>query len=150
MAGATTRRVASRRRAAAGFSLLEVLVAFVILALVATSLFNLFAGSLANVGAADDYSRAVLVAESVLAEVGAAKPLREGTQTGRVEDGRIDWKASVTPWVAPDVSPELERASEALPTRLYRIVVEVAFPAPNGGQRVFVLASTRIGARETQ
>jgi general secretion pathway protein I len=143
-------RCATRCRRAEGFSLLEVLVAFVILALVATSLFNLFAGSLANVGAADDYSRAVLVAESVLAEVGAARPLREGTRTGSVDDGRIDWKASVTPWVAPDVSPELERASETLPTRLYRIVVEVAFPSPNGGQRVFALATTRIGAREAR
>jgi hypothetical protein len=48
------------------------------------------------------------------------------------------------------VSPELERASEALPTRLYRIVVEVAFPSPTGGQRVFALASTRIGPRESR
>ena len=149
MPRANVRRPARRRRTA-GFSLLEVLVAFVILALVATALFNLFAGSLANVGAADDYSRAVLVAESVLAEVGAEKPLREGTRTGRADDGRIDWKASVTPWVAPGVSPELERASETLPTRLFRVVVEVAFPAPGGGQRVFALASTRIGARETR
>ncbi|NDP43950.1 MAG: prepilin-type N-terminal cleavage/methylation domain-containing protein, partial [Aromatoleum sp.] len=45
-----------------GFSLLEVLVAFVILSLVVTALFRVFGGSLANVSAAEDYSRAVIVA----------------------------------------------------------------------------------------
>jgi prepilin-type N-terminal cleavage/methylation domain-containing protein len=49
-----------------GFSLLEVLVAFVILSLVATALFRLFSGALNNASASEDYSRAVLVAESAL------------------------------------------------------------------------------------
>jgi prepilin-type N-terminal cleavage/methylation domain-containing protein len=40
------------RRRNAGFSLLEVLAAFVILALVATALFRLFSGSLQNASAA--------------------------------------------------------------------------------------------------
>ncbi len=133
-----------------GFSLLEVLVAFVILSLVATALFRLFAGSLANVSAADEFSRVALVAESVLAETASAKPLREGTRSGSVEDGGIEWTASVTPWVPPDTDPEVERASESLPTRLYRIVVDVTFPSPAGGRRSFALATTRIGARESR
>ena len=82
------------------------LVAFVILSLVATALFRLFAGSLDNVSAADEYSRVVLVAESVLAETASAKPLREGTRTGSVEDGGIEWSASVTPWVPPGTEPK--------------------------------------------
>ena len=45
-----------------GFSLIEVLVAFVILALVATALFNLFSSSLNNASAAEEWSRAVQVA----------------------------------------------------------------------------------------
>ena len=56
-----------------GFSMLEVLVAFVILALVGTALFRLFSGALNNASAADDYSRAVLVAESVLAEAAGTR-----------------------------------------------------------------------------
>ena len=147
MRPANRRSSTGARMHAAGFSLLEVLVAFVILTLVATSLFRLFAGSLANVSAAEEYSRALLVAESVLAEVGGAKPLREGTRTGSVEDGRIEWKASVEPWLAPGVPPELELASESLPTRLYRVAVEVSFPSPAGGQRTYSLATTRIGPR---
>ena len=68
-----------------GFSLLEVLVAFVILSLVATALFRLFSGALQNVSAADDYSRAVLVAESALAAaaVDAPAPRGDGVRLAR-------------------------------------------------------------------
>jgi general secretion pathway protein I len=134
-------------RQAAGFSLLEVLVAFVILALVATALFRLFSGALANASAADDYSRVVLVAQSALDEA-AAPPLREGTQQGAADDGRISWTARITPYKAPDVPPELEAASEALPLRLWRIVVDVTFSGANGASRTFTLATTRLGAKE--
>lgn len=133
---------------ARGFSLLEVLVAFVILALVATALFRLFSGSLANAAAADDYSRAVLLAESVLAETAAAKPLRELTRNGTAEDGRYAWTASVAPWTPPGVEPDVEAASETLPVRLFRVSVDVTFPSPAGGQRTYALATTRVGARE--
>jgi general secretion pathway protein I len=131
-----------------GFSLLEVLVAFVILALVATALFRLFSGSLANAAAADEYSRAVLVAESVLTETAAAKPLREGTRNGTAEDGRYAWTASVVPWTPPGVEPDVESASETLPIRLFRVTVDVTFPSPAGGQRTYALATTRVGGRE--
>ena len=47
------------RHRTAGFSLLEVLAAFVILALVATALFRLFSGSLSNASAAEEWSRAL-------------------------------------------------------------------------------------------
>jgi general secretion pathway protein I len=125
-----------------------VLVAFVILALVATALFRLFSGALGNASAAGDYSRAVLIAESVLAEAAAARPLREATQTGSADDGRIAWTTRVVPHTPPGVSPDLERAAETMPTRLYRITAEVVFPAPTGGRRTFALATTRIGARD--
>ena len=57
-------RCDSPRSRTRGFSLLEVLVAFVILALVATALFRLFSGALNNASAAEEWSRALLVAES--------------------------------------------------------------------------------------
>lgn len=133
-----------------GFSLLEVLVAFVILSLVATALFRLFSGALNNASAADDYSRAVLVAESALAEAAAAKPLREASQTGSVDDGRVTWKTTVAPYSPPGMPAETERAGEALPLRLFRVTAEVTFAAPSGGERKFELATTRIGMKETK
>jgi general secretion pathway protein I len=133
-----------------GFSLLEVLVAFVILALVATALFRMFSGSLTNVAAADDYSRAVLVAESVLADAAVAQPLREGSQNGTADDGRIAWATQVTPYTAPQVNPDTEKASETMTIRLFRIVAEVTFPAANGKPRTLTLATVRVGARESR
>ena len=139
-----------RPRYARGFSLLEVLVAFVILAAVATALFRLFSGALANASAADEYSRAVLVAESALTAAAATQPLREATETGSADDGRIEWTARVTPYSPPDVPPELEGTTEAMAIRLYRVTVDVTFPSPNGGKRAYALATTRIGPRDAK
>ena len=147
---ARARRAQAQRgpRHARGFSLLEVIVAFVILATVATALFRLFSGALANASAADDYSRAVLVAESALTAAAATQPLKEATETGTADDGRIEWTTRVTPYSPPDVSPELESTREAMAIRLYRVAVDVTFPSPNGGKRTYALATTRIGLRE--
>ena len=133
-----------------GFSMLEVLVAFVILALVGTALFRLFSGALNNAAAAEDYSRAVLVAESVLAEAAGTLPLREASQTGSADDGRIEWTTQVSPYLAPQVNPDTERGSDLLATRLWRVVAEVRFAAPNGKTRTLSLATVRIGARDAQ
>ena len=140
----------SRRRFERGFSLLEVLVAFVILSLVATALFRLFSGALVNASAADDYTHAVLVAESVLAEAAAAQPLIEATNNGTAEDGRISWATRVTPYEPPSLSPDFQRVGELLPRQLYRITAEVTFAAPSGGTRTFTLATLRVGARDAQ
>ena len=133
-----------------GFSLLEVLVAFVILALVATALFRLFSGALVNASAADDYTHAVLVAESVLAEAAAAQPLVETTNSGSADEGRISWTTHVTFYSPPGVSADVERVAESMPTRLYRITADVTFAAPSGGTRTFALATTRVGSRDSR
>jgi len=124
-----------------------VLVAFVVLSLVATAVFRLFSGALGNASAAEEYSRAVLIAQSVESEVEAGT-LREGTQAGEADDGRVRWTVQVSPYEAPDVNPDLARVSETLPLRMYRIVTTVSFPSPNGGQRNISLSTIRLGARE--
>jgi len=130
--------------------MLEVLVAFVILALVGTALFRLFSGALTNAAAADDYSRALLVAESALAEAAGTPPLREGAQSGIADDGRIEWTTRVTPYVAPQANAGAQSGSELLPVALWRVAAEVRFSGPDGKSRTLTLATLRLGSKEAQ
>jgi general secretion pathway protein I len=130
-----------------GFSLLEVLVAFVILSLVATALFRLFGGALGNAAAAHEWSRALLVAESRLTQASLAQPLREGNDQGSDFDGRIQWRTNVAAYEPPNTPDELARQSDQSQTRLYRVSVDVRFPADNGGERVLSLSTLKLGAR---
>jgi general secretion pathway protein I len=141
------RPTVKRTHAHRGFSVLEVLVAFIIVALVVTALFQLFGGALRNASGAGDWTRALLVAQSRLELAASTQPLREASDAGTEPDGRTAWRASVTPYVPPDPNPDLERASESMPTRLYRINVDVTFPGDDGKSRTVSLSTMRIGQR---
>jgi len=130
-----------------GFSLLEVLVAFVILSLVATALFRLFGGALGNAAAADEWSRAALVAETRLTIAANVQPLREASDQGNESDGRVRWETKVAPYDPPSTPDDIARASETMPTRLYRVTVNVHFPSDNGGERTVSLATLKLAQR---
>jgi len=143
-----------RRRGGAkrsrGFSLIEVLAAFVILAVLATTLFRLFSAALANAGASEEWSRAVLVAQSRLAAAASVQPLVEANDEGSDDDGRIRWRTRTSAWEPPDADPELAKISDAMTTRLFRIEVDVRFPGFAGGERSFSLATVRMAAKTLQ
>ena len=141
-------RAAMRARNARGFSLIEVLAAFVILALVATVLFQLFSGALQNASASDEWSRAVLIAQSRLAAAANAQPLVEATERGDDDDGRVKWETRVRAWEPPDVDPELARVSEGMLTRLYRVEVDVRFPGLAATERRFTLSTVKVAAKD--
>jgi general secretion pathway protein I len=132
---------------ARGFSLLEVLAAFVILSLVATALFRLFSTSLNNVSAAEEWSRALLVAQSQLEVAAATQPLCVQDERGVDESGKVRWTSRVVTYTVPDIDQELDRASEQLAMRLYRISVDVAFDGADGRERSLSLATMRLGPR---
>ena len=104
-----------------GFSLLEVLVAFAILSVSLGVLLQVFATGLRNAGVADDYSRATLYAESILAAIGREVPLAEGERSGPVND-RFSWRSTVSAF-AEDMP-----AHEKTQVRAYRVRVEVFWP----------------------
>jgi general secretion pathway protein I len=133
---------------AAGFSLIEVLAAFVILALVGTALFRIFAGALGNASLSDEYSRATLLAESRLASPGVETPLREGTQQGTSDDGKYAFNSSIQPYRPPASTPDLDAAVDLMPVRLWRIAVIVSWPGVAGSDRSIALATVRLAAKE--
>src|SRR5258708_38490103 len=95
-----------KRPRSAGFSLIEVLAAFGILALVATALFRLFSGSLNNASAAEEWSRALLLAEAQLDIAASAQTWKAGTQRGSDGIGRIRWESRVDPYSPPATGPD--------------------------------------------
>ncbi len=140
----------ARSCADAGFSLLEVLVAFVVLALVGTALFRLFGGAMGNAGAAQEWSRATLIAQSRLALAAGAIPLRESTDGGTEDDGRVRWESKVAAYDTPDISPALQEASQSLAQRLYRVSVTVHLPDASGHDRAVTLETVRIGPKDAR
>jgi general secretion pathway protein I len=80
-----------------GFSLLEIVVAFAILALSLGVLLRIFGGAGQIAGTADDYSRAIVVAESLMAAAGIEKPLEPGESTGTLDE-KYHWTLRVEPY----------------------------------------------------
>jgi general secretion pathway protein I len=86
------------RRACRGFSLLEVLVAFTILAMLLGALFQVFSGGLRAARSGDQYTRATIIAQSRLAALGVEQPLREGVASG-TDDDPYHWRVTVSPYL---------------------------------------------------
>ena len=69
-----------------GFSLLEVLVAFVIATLSLAVMYQIFARGITSSVLGGEYAEAVAIAENQLAELGVTKPLDQASTSGTVED----------------------------------------------------------------
>jgi general secretion pathway protein I len=86
------------REPSAGFTLLEVVIALMILGLSIGVLFQTLSTSLGRLADAKGEALAVSVAQSVLARVGADIPLKTGTQTGTYGED-IRWHVNIEPYV---------------------------------------------------
>lgn len=84
-----------------GYSLIEVIVAFALLALVLTLLLGSLSGAARQVRGADESTRATLHAQSLLAVQGMEQPLVPGQQQGSLEDGHFRWSLDVRPYDEP-------------------------------------------------
>lgn len=118
VSGKCSRLLCSRSRQS-GFTLLEVIIAFVIMALVFGAVFNTFSIGLRNATLAGDYAGAVVHAEAKLAQIGVEEPLEEGLKSGRF-DALYGWQQLIRP-----VVEESETASETTGRRLYEVSVMV-------------------------
>jgi general secretion pathway protein I len=136
-----------RRRFAAqkGVTLIEVLVAFVVLALTMGVILQIFSGGLRNARLTDTYTRALLLAESRLEVVGTEQPLVAGETTGRLGND-LSWRVRITPWWngTGEVQPSASPAGDAQMRRnLYEVKVRVAWQA-NGRERAVDLTTLRM------
>ena len=124
-------------RSQQGFTLIEILVAFMILALTLTVIFRIFSGGLRNVALSEDYARAVLVAESQLSSAGISQPLELGVTSGEWGT-RFRWERVVEyyrPW-------EQDKALTA-PLQAFQVTVNVDWEHA-GDTRQISLSSVRL------
>ena len=95
----------TRRRVEGGYSLIEVVVAFALLALALTLLLGALSGATRQLRWSDEAGRAALHARALLADLGVDEPLRPGRRSGELEDGRYRWELRVRPWDDPGLAP---------------------------------------------
>ncbi len=91
------------RRRAGGFTLLEVIIAFALLALALTLLLGSLSGASRQIRHADHASRATLHAQSLLAQVGVGEVLRPGRSEGEFADADYRWTLEVSPYQDPAI-----------------------------------------------
>jgi general secretion pathway protein I len=123
-------------RRAAGWSLIEAVVALAILALALGTTYQVLSAAARRAALVQHYAEALALAESKLAEAATGAALIRGAQSGITEQ-RFEWLRSVEPYSSDD---ELAEPPEVV---RYRIKVEVRW-ALDGQQRSLALSSVRL------
>jgi general secretion pathway protein I len=114
----------SRRASrAAGFSLLEVIAAIMLLAIAFTALMKVAGASISLTHNAAEYSEAAMRARSLLDSAFVGEPVRPGHRSGRF-DQRYRWQLDVSPW------NQAGAATPGAPLQLYQLDLTVSWGPP--------------------
>jgi len=120
-------------RRAAGFTLIEVVVAFALLALALTLLLGSLSGAARQIQRASLSGRAALHAQTLLAQVGVGAPLTPGHDEGALDEGRYRWTLDIAPWTEPQ-RPDNALVNPAAP-RLLELQLTVSW-GERAGERM--------------
>ncbi len=121
-----------------GFTLIETLVAFTILAMILGAVFAAFSTGLTATSRAERAANATLLSRSALAELGVARPLEEGSYGEEFENGAF-YQISIRR-IEPFAPPDLE----AVRAVAYEVTVE----AGTDGRVDSVLKTVKLGLVE--
>jgi general secretion pathway protein I len=129
-----------RGRRAGGFTLLEILVAFTILAIALTAIIQAFSQGLRASSVAEERATLVMLARSKLAEVGHSIPLEETEQSGDFEDG-LGWQLTIRSPQDSGQDGELD-LGEGTDLRAYEVTLRIH----RGERSLFEVRSFRVGS----
>lgn len=139
-----------------GFSLLEILVAFGIMAVALTIVLRIFGSGVNTAINSEDYTIAVQIAESLMARTGSEIPLNVGEITG-IEADKYEWSVQIQPVPTPAFAllqqPGKQRRAtntqtgvepEANPLQLVSVLVAVSWGEDDERRRVLELKSIKL------
>jgi general secretion pathway protein I len=122
-----------------GFSLLEILIAFSILALSLGILLKIFSAGVNNAVVAEDHTAAIQIAESLMAETGVETPLQAGQDSG-LENEKYHWLVEVSPFA---FNPE-KIDTTTITAVLFKVKVIVSWGDDNTSERQVELTTLKL------
>jgi len=122
-----------------GFSLLEILIAFSILALSLGILLKIFASGINTANISENYTTAVQLSENLMAKAGIETPLQSGLTTG-MENNVYQWRVEVNPYVVN--SEQID--TKTLTAELYKVKVTVNWDITNASERQVELITLKL------
>jgi general secretion pathway protein I len=134
-----------------GFSLLEILIAFSILALSLGILLKIFSAGVNTAEVAEDYTAAVQIAQSLMAKTGVETPLQADQSSG-LENEKYHWLVEVIPFeFNPEnasnaaIMTDPEKADTAAITAvLFKVKVSVSWGDDNTNDRQVKLTTLKL------
>lgn len=126
-----------------GFSLLEILIAFSILAVSLGIILRIFSGGLNNAATAEDYTVAVQIAESLIAKTGSEIPLKSFEDAGNTNE-KYRWQISISPYTVISEKTDFTK----IPVDLYKINVKVFWNDGTEDDRLLQLTTLKLAAKD--
>jgi len=133
-----------------GFSLLEILIAFAIMAVAITIVLRVFGSGVNNAVTSEEYTSAVQIAESLMARTGIEAPLELGETQGNIAN-KFDWAVRITA-VSDNNANSNGQAQNANPNQaqhmpaptLVLVTVRVAWGDGNSSPRTIELTGLKM------
>lgn len=129
-----------KRRRNDGFTLIETLVAMMLLAVSLTIILQLFSGGLKSVQLSDHYTRAIFCAQEKMDEILLPAALKEDVWEEALDNG-LKLKAEIS-----DTQAEIEE-SEKLPVNLFDIKVTMTW-LEGSKEKQFEISSLKIAEKK--
>lgn len=113
-----------QRPTSRGFTLLEVMLAFVIFAISFATVLEIMAGSMRSVKRAGEDTEVALFAQSIMDLVGTEIPVEEGQFSGTGMD-RYQWQLGIYPYASSADDPATLELAEMSGIDLYYVDLEI-------------------------
>lgn len=126
-----------------GFSLLEILIAFSILALSLGILLKIFSGGVNNAIVSEDYTVAVQIAESLIAKTGSEIALKDHQSSGE-ENEKYHWQLNIRPYPIGNENFDPKN----VPAQLYKINVVVNWGDGASDDHQIQLTTLKLAAKD--